>query len=130
MKMIRLGCLVIVLLMVLAVAGIAMRFADIKGPEYSRGSRTGVLYKLSEKGWLWKSHEGALGLPAVDTSGFGDDKRVSSAFNFSVDDPGVIETLKVISERGEPTVKLDYVEYWWPGRCSTAYRIVGVHGIK
>jgi hypothetical protein len=124
------GCLLMGVILVGLVIGFGCRWADVTGPEYSRGSRTGVLYKLSNPGLLWKSWEGELALPGMSTRGSGDSRSVSSVFDFSVTDPTVLSQLQAISERGEVHVRLEYVQGWFKGRCSTPYRVTKVSEVS
>lgn len=98
---------------------------------YSVGTRTGVVGKLSHKGMACWTTEGQLALPNFATTG---NARLGSdnTFHFSVPDPEVQKQFDAIPD-GSP-VALDYREKLfaldWPlpffCRRRTPYEIVGV----
>lgn len=57
------------------------------GPNYSDGERTGVVIKLSQRGFIWKSWEGEMniGSAAVGEGGM----AVPTVFRFNVSDEAV-----------------------------------------
>jgi hypothetical protein len=88
---------------------------------YSNGERVGMITKFTEKGLIWKSHEGHLN--ATQTG-----MNSAEGFDFSVDndknDPVVIATLDSAANLGWK-VKLDYHEVsgfnWFGNRGETDY---------
>ena len=88
---------------------------------YSNGERVGMITKFTEKGIIWKSHEGHLN--ATQTG-----MNSAEGFNFSVDndknDPVVIATLDSAASFGWK-VKLEYHEVtgfnWFSNRGETDY---------
>lgn len=98
--------IVLVLALVLGVPSCkALGGANI---EYSEGSRTGVVYKISKKGLIWDTWEGELSLQltARDSEG----QLVNEKFKFSVSDPEVAKQVVAASESGE-AVTLKYKQY-------------------
>ena len=87
----------------------------------SNGERVGMITKFTEKGLIWKSHEGHLN--ATQTG-----MNSAEGFDFSVDndknDPVVIATLDSAANFGWK-VKLDYHEVsgfnWFGNRGETDY---------
>lgn len=88
---------------------------------YSNGERVGMITKFTEKGIIWKSHEGHLN--ATQTG-----MNSAEGFDFSVDndknDPVVIATLDSAASFGWK-VKLEYHEVagfnWFGNRGETDY---------
>ena len=88
---------------------------------YSNGERVGMITKFTEKGIVWKSHEGHLN--ATQTG-----MNSAEGFDFSVDndknDPTVIATLDSAANFGWK-IKLEYHEVsgfnWFNNRGETDY---------
>lgn len=98
---------------------------------YSEGIRSGMVVKISKKGWLFKTYEGQLNLQT-----FGANKSpniVSESFEFSVegDKEDVIKTLEEASLSGE-RVSLKYKERFakFPWRGETKYFVIEVERIE
>ncbi|MFM8911714.1 MAG: hypothetical protein ACKOE6_02195 [Flammeovirgaceae bacterium] len=98
---------------------------------YSEGVRSGMVVKISKKGWIFKTYEGQLNLQT-----FGANKSpnfVSESFEFSVetDRAEVIKTLEEASLSGE-RVSLKYTErmmtFFWRG--DTKYFVTDVERLK
>lgn len=98
---------------------------------YSEGIRSGMIVKISKKGWLFKTYEGQLNLQT-----FGANKSpnlVSESFEFSVDGDktSVIKVLEETSLSGE-RVSLKYEErlakFFWRG--DTKYFVIEVERLK
>lgn len=95
---------------------------------YSKGIRAGVVVKLSEKGYLFKTYEGQLNIGTFGAFK-NDDNQLSTVFEFSVpkDREDVIKALQEVSLTGE-RVNLHYEEkyfkYFWLG--DTKYLITKV----
>jgi hypothetical protein len=79
---------------------------------YSEGERTGIVYKMSKKGVLWKTYEGELSLGLLTRDA--NNTMVNEIFNFSVSDPEVAKKIEVCS-REKQDVTLRYKEYWLRG---------------
>ena len=98
---------------------------------YSEGVRSGMVVKISKKGFIFKTYEGQLNLQT-----FGANKSpnlVSESFEFSVagDREDVVKTLEEASLSGE-RVSLKYVERLvkFPWRGETKYFVTEVERIK
>ncbi len=98
---------------------------------YSEGIRSGMVVKISKKGWLFKTYEGQLNLQT-----FGANKSpnmVSESFEFSVDgkEQALIKVLEEASLSGE-RVSLKYTErlgkFFWRG--DTKYFVTEVERLK
>jgi hypothetical protein len=98
---------------------------------YSEGIRSGMVVKISKKGWVFKTYEGQLNLQT-----FGANKSpnfVSESFEFSVesDMTDVIKTLEEASLSGE-RVSLKYKErlakFFWRGE--TKYFVTEVERLN
>jgi len=76
-------------------------------PEYSDGSRTGELYKISNKGVIWKSWEGELKLSDFNLRKSGEDKG-TNVFEFSSRDDGIGQQLEALDGH---KVKIHYHQY-------------------
>jgi len=118
------------ILMVLLVVGIAI-FSFAYWGSFSEGTRSGMVVKISKKGYLFKTYEGTLNLQT-----FGANKSpnlVSESFEFSVesDQEEVIKMLEEASLTGE-RVSLRYVERLvrFPWRGDTKYFVEKVERIK
>lgn len=79
-------------------------------PEYSDGSRFGVVTKLSFKGIFWKSWEGELNMGGVKPSA--DGGVVANVFAFNAD-PAAVEKLKLAMSKGQ-RVELVYRQWFLP----------------
>jgi hypothetical protein len=98
---------------------------------YSEGIRSGMVVKISKKGWIFKTYEGQLNLQT-----FGANKSpniVSESFEFSVDTDRaeIIKMLEEASLSGE-RVSLKYTErmmtFFWRG--DTKYFVTEVERLK
>lgn len=114
---------VAVIVLVLVLIGSFLYFGS-----YSKGIRAGVVVKLSEKGYLFKTYEGQLNIGTFGAFK-NDDNQLSTVFEFSVpkDREDVIKALQEVSLTGE-RVNLHYEEkyfkYFWLG--DTKYLITKV----
>jgi hypothetical protein len=96
-------------------AGIGV-FSFLYWGTFSTGVRAGIVIKVSEKGFLFKTYEGQL-----NSETFGANKTGSpiiEVFDFSVSDKDVYEELTKVSLSGE-RVNLHYTErytrFFWRG---------------
>lgn len=87
---------------ILAAALIAALALSACAPNYSNGSRTGVVTKLSEKGLMFKSWEGSMnqGGTKTSTNSDGQSSTVPNAFEFNVADPALIAKLNAALDSG------------------------------
>jgi hypothetical protein len=94
---------------------------------YSEGVRSGVVVKVSKKGFLFKTYEGQLNLLTFGASR--SQNMVAETFDFSVPttEADVIKILEEVSLSGE-RVSLHYVEKFmtFPWRGDTKYLIIKV----
>jgi hypothetical protein len=118
-------------IIIIALIGIAAVFSFYYWGTYSEGIRSGMVVKISKKGWLFKTYEGQLNLQT-----FGANKSpnmVSESFEFSVDadKQDVIKVLEEASLSGE-RVSLKYTErlakFFWRG--DTKYFVTEVERLK
>ena len=98
---------------------------------YSNGMRSGVVVKISNKGYLFKTWEGQMNL--LTFGAVRSQNMVSESFEFSVasDEEAVIKELEAASLSGE-RVSLHYVERFavFPWRGDTRYFVVRVERQK
>ena len=118
------------LLMLLIIVAIAL-FSFAYWGSYSEGVRSGMVVKISKKGFVFKTYEGQLNLQT-----FGANKSpnlVSESFEFSVenDREDVIKMLEEASLSGE-RVSLKYVERLvkFPWRGDTKYFVIEVERLN
>jgi hypothetical protein len=114
-----------------ALIGVVVVFSYGYWGTYSEGVRSGMVVKISKKGWIFKTYEGQLNLQT-----FGANKSpnmISESFEFSVesDKTEVIKVLEEASLSGE-RVSLKYTErlakFFWRG--DTKYFVTEVERIK
>lgn len=103
--------------------------------EVSKGERTGMVNKVSRKGYFWKTYEGQMALEGISSSG---DSVGANVWDFSIDNNMAhgenIDNLT--SKLGQYTdsgtkVKIKYVEMagTWPWRSGTDHLIQGVEPV-
>ncbi len=118
-------------IILIALIGIIAVFSFSYWGTYSEGIRSGMVVKISKKGWIFKTYEGQLNLQT-----FGANKSpnmVSESFEFSVDadKQDVIKVLEEASLSGE-RVSLKYSErlakFFWRG--DTKYFVTEVERLK
>lgn len=82
------------------------------GPNYSNGSRVGVVTKLSYKGLVWKSWEGELNMGGVrqQSDGNGGTQTVPNVFTFNAD-PDAVAKLQDAMKTGA-RVELIYRQWF------------------
>jgi hypothetical protein len=97
--------------------------------EFSEGSRSGVIQKLSKKGMIWKTWEGELnlGYTEASTDSNGHQNIRPAIFHFSVSSDWMAEKLKEAEIDGK-RVTLDYKQYFLRGwdKGGTSYDVHGV----
>jgi prepilin-type N-terminal cleavage/methylation domain-containing protein len=102
----RKGFTLIELLIVIAIIGIlaaivagsgGRNIAKIVGipSEYSSGERTGVLNKISKKGFFWKTWEGELNIGGMSSDAGG--IVVPNVWSFSIDNDAIAQQLLVVT---------------------------------
>ena len=97
--------------------------------EYSSGSRSGVIQKLSKKGVIWQTWEGELNLGYNTASKDGDGNLAiaPAIFHFSVSNEDVAKALVAEEANGKrPTV--EYKPYFLRGwdKGATSYDVTGI----
>jgi hypothetical protein len=115
-------------LLAIIVLGFALYSAFILYYPYSEGTRTGLLRKLSHKGYVFKTWEGELQMSAVLTPTDANGTVAGgNVWAFSVKEDAAIKGLQE-AERTGKRVTLHYVEYtkqlFWRGE--TKYFVDGV----
>lgn len=104
--------------------------------EYSKGTRTGMINKFSEKGLIWKTYEGQMALEGmVSNKGYAG----ANVWDFSLDrqkrhredTEELAKKIQSYLESGTK-VKVNYIEPFttWPWRSGTNYLIQKVEPIK
>lgn len=119
------------LMIVVAIVGIFLsiafpnfRFMTIL-PHYSSGTRTGVVVKISQRGFHWKTWEAEMNVGGMSSDGNG--MAVPVVWKFSVKDQSVIDAILRASEKGSRvTVKYDqaFIRKFTEG--ATEYLATGV----
>lgn len=93
----------------------------VGGMTYSDGERTGVITKFSHKGMLVRTWEGELNMGGFDQGG------VATIWNFSVDDPAIVEKIQQAQrDGGRWTLKYrqQFMQQSWRG--ATDYFVIDV----
>ena len=103
--------------------------------EYSKGERTGMINKVSEKGLIWKTHEGQMALEGIVS---GNQMMGANVWDFSLDGQEINgeDTQKIIAQLKEcmykgTKVKISYIQQLavWPWRGDTNYLVQNVEPI-
>lgn len=90
-------------------------------PDYSTGSRSGIVDKFSERGLIFKSYEGELKMNGYDRDENG--AMVPKVFAFSVDNKQVADQINKALDSGEKVV-LHYNQYFiGPVTLQTKYHV-------
>jgi hypothetical protein len=118
-----LGTAVLMLLLCLAVP--IIQACGGLNIEYSEGTRSGVVYKVSRKGLLWKTYEGEMSLGLTERNAEG--HLVPAVWHFSAYDPEVVLALQS-AQLGGDRVTLQYKEVFLQGwyRGQTGYEVTAV----
>ncbi len=77
--------------------------------DYSEGVRSGVVYKISKRGLIWKSYEGEMNLGGMSADANG--QMTANTFRFSVRDDALIKKIEEASTSGK-RVTLHYDQYF------------------
>jgi len=115
---------IIGLVIVLAVAIPCCKLVVPTFGDYSDGERSGILQKFSEKGLIFKTHEGELAMEGMKMSS-SRNGGASSIFEFSVTDKNVIAALDTLSGKNV-TLKYHQVYHANLSDGSTEYFITSV----
>ena len=93
------------------------------GRGYSEGDRTGILYKLSYKGLVWKSWEGELLLGGSKSTEQG---VVANTWAFTIVDPSLVKSAQAYEKSGSP-VTVHYVQWVQTGpSMDTDYEAISI----
>jgi hypothetical protein len=94
--------------------------------EYSEGTRSGIVQKISKKGLIYETWEGELNL-GYNTTNTESNQIIPAIFEFSVSSDGVAELIQAAEASGE-RVTLQYKQYIMHGyhRGSTPYDVIGI----
>jgi prepilin-type N-terminal cleavage/methylation domain-containing protein len=95
-------------LLLATAASVLSKFVGIS-TVYSEGERTGVLVKLSKKGFVWKTWEGELNLGGMSVDGGG--VAVPNIWRFSVADDAIAQQM-LPAAQGAQRVTVTYKEVW------------------
>jgi hypothetical protein len=97
--------------MKLIITAISIALLSACAPNYSEGSRIGVVTKISKKGLIYKSWEGSLNQGGTKTVATKDGSMVvPNAMDFNVSDPEVLKQILDVARSGA-TVELEYTEW-------------------
>jgi hypothetical protein len=118
--------IITILCLIALILGLVVYFFGLfPGIPYSEGHRSGVVFKFSRKGFVYKTWEGelSLGLTEQDSSG----AIVSRVWEFSCNHPPTIEKLQKAEKSGN-RVSLHYKEYFLRGSYygRTPYNVLDV----
>lgn len=96
-------------------------------PDYSEGVRVGTVYKLSNKGLIWKTWEGEMNLGGATSV---EGRAAPNVWAFTVVKPELVKPIEDAAEKGYP-VKVHYKQWWiekYP-RTESGYEITSVERI-
>jgi hypothetical protein len=100
--------------------------------DYSNGSRVGVVTKLSNKGFIWKSWEGEMNISGSrnSTDSNGNSTIVANIFAFNIESPEVVKKIQEAMQTGD-RVELVYRQWGLkPITISSSYVITDVRPTK
>lgn len=136
MKKSRLGYTTVELLVSLAICGVAallisaflsipIKYVGGLNIEYSEGTRSGVVQKISKKGFIYDTWEGELNMGYNSTNE--NNQIIPAIFQFSVSSDEVAKLVQDAEASGK-RVTLQYKEYILHGyhRGATPYDVIGV----
>lgn len=126
----KVKAILLILAMVIGLVGFILAVPACTGCNrgYSDGDRTGVVLKLSHKGFAFKSWEGVLDMGGfhADKDDNGTTSMVRNLWLFSVVDPEIVPKLEAAMKSGQ-RVTLHYTQWLvGPTRLDTDSEIVGV----
>ncbi|MGF1532376.1 MAG: hypothetical protein ACFCUI_01630 [Bernardetiaceae bacterium] len=97
---------------------------------FSEGTRSGIVQKISKKGVVFKTHEGQMDIGGLRATA---DGKMTSVFDFSVEgnQRQLLDMLEEVSATGE-RVTIHYEEkfFKFPWRGDTKYLVVKVERLK
>ncbi len=93
-------------------------------PNYSEGQRSGTVFKVSNKGIFFKSHEGSMNIGGVSTDANGN--TFPSTFHFSITNNDIATQIAEAAKNGK-RVTLTYNQYFIkPIKIDTPYVVTKV----
>ena len=98
------GTIFSIITLLAVIVGLGVLFSGGCGSSYSDGDRSGVVVRLSRKGFIWKSWEGEMRLG-------GDQNVTSGAWVFSVRDESLVAPLQESVKTGK-RVTVHYSQWW------------------
>lgn len=113
----------LILLVIILAAAIGSGFFAYYA-NFSEGSRSGIVQKISKKGVVFKTYEGQMDIGGLQATQGG---KMTSVFEFSVDDDQkqLIKMLEEVSATGERvTLKYEEKFFQFPWRGDTKYFVV------
>lgn len=119
------GCFVLVASLILG--GFIIKATGGLNIQYSEGSRSGTVTKISKKGWIWQTWEGELDLHRLRSTGGERPTMEADIFYFSVSSDDVAEQIQKAEQSGNRTT-LKYKQYFLRGwkYGGTSYDITGL----
>lgn len=96
--------LIVALILVKLCGGLNIPFSD--------GQRTGLVYKISKKGIIWKTWEGEMSMQMLERNTEG--QLVPKVFAFSVTSEAVAKEIETASASGKP-ITIAYKQYFLRG---------------
>lgn len=100
---------IVAILVIVLAAPFIVKLVGVNS-KYSTGERTGVVTKISQKGYFWKTWEGEMNLGGISDSGGG--IIVSNVWRFSVMDDELALKLRRVAAAGALRITLKYTEVW------------------
>lgn len=111
-----------------------LRFTGVIAFSYSEGERTGLVNKLSHKGWICKTWEGEMNMggfrnsSSTDSDGNTTSSLVANVFEFTVQDPEIVQQIKEAMASSQiVTLEYDQQKLYNPCDSSTGYFITAVN---
>lgn len=98
--------------------------------EYSTGYRDGTIQKFSQKGLMFKTHEGEMILGGVTSSTSGMDGTFNrEMFEFTVTDPDVVKAIEAVPPGKKVRLHYRQMATQWKTNGDTRYFIVKVEAV-
>lgn len=122
-----LGCGLFILVAGLITACLSIKALGGLNIEYSSGSRSGTVTKISKKGMIWSTWEGELDLHRLVSTGGERPTMTADIFYFSVSDDAIAEKI-IEAEQSGKRATIEYKQYILRGYKygGTSYDAVGV----
>ena len=125
----KLGCGCVLLLSLMLSSCVSVKCMGGLNIEFSDGSRSGVVQKISKKGLIWKTWEGELnlGYTSAKPDGNGGTTIAPAVFHFSCSSDAVATEIQA-AERSGKRATLSYKQYMVRGYRygDTSYDVISV----